>query len=307
MLLTSLALAFACTQDAAGERIRLLFLGDHGHHQPAARLQEAIGALALRGIVADWEDELARVTPARLARYDVVAVYANFPDHAAAPPEFLAALREHVAVRGRGLVALHCASACFPESPEWTRLIGARFDRHGGEVFTDETVAPEHPLLRGWQSFTTWDETYVHRDHHEAGRTVLTVRGAEREPWTWVRAEGAGRVFYTAWGHDERTWTQPGFLDLLARAALWTAGAEAAARHARSAIRRPATSCRPRPRRPRGTSRLHPACARRSSPPNPISSIRSPSASTSAAASACSSRATIRTRWPPTAVAAIAS
>jgi putative membrane-bound dehydrogenase-like protein len=236
MLLTSLALAFACTQDAAGERIRLLFLGDHGHHQPAARLQEAIGALALRGIVADWEDELARVTPARLARYDVVAVYANFPDHAAAPPEFLAALREHVAVRGRGLVALHCASACFPESPEWTRLIGARFDRHGGEVFTDETVAPEHPLLRGWQSFTTWDETYVHRDHHEAGRTVLTVRGAEREPWTWVRAEGAGRVFYTAWGHDERTWTQPGFLDLLARAALWTAGAEAAARHAGFAL-----------------------------------------------------------------------
>lgn len=234
MLLTSLALAVL--QAPADDRLHLLFLGDRGHHQPAARLQEVIGALARRGIAADYESELARVTPELLTRYDAVAVYANFPDHPAAPPEFLAALHHFVAARGRGLIAIHCASACFPESPEWTRLIGARFERHGGEVFTDEIVAPEHPLLRGWESFTTWDETYVHRDHAASGRTVLTVRGAEREPWTWVRAEGSGRVFYTAWGHDERTWTQPGFLDLLARAALWTAGEASAARHSGFAL-----------------------------------------------------------------------
>ena len=32
-----------------------------------------------------------------------------------------------------------------------------------------------------------------------------------REPWTWVRTHGEGRVFYTAWGHDQRTWSNPGF------------------------------------------------------------------------------------------------
>lgn len=234
MLLTPLLLALA--QQVSDGRLALLFLGDHGHHQPAVRLQEAVGALARRGIVTDWEDDLARVTPERLARYDAVAIYANFPDHAEAPPEFLAALHDFVAVQGRGLVALHCASACFPESAAWTRLIGARFDHHGGEVFTDTIVAPEHPVLAGWESFTTWDETYVHRDHADAGRTVLTVRGEEREPWTWVRAEGAGRVFYTAWGHDQRTWTRPGFLDLLARAVVWSAGPAAAARHAAFAL-----------------------------------------------------------------------
>ena len=31
-----------------------------------------------------------------------------------------------------------------------------------------------------------------------------------REPWTWVRTQGKGRVFYTAYGHDERTWGKPG-------------------------------------------------------------------------------------------------
>lgn len=226
------ALAITAFQQPSDPRLHLLFLGDHGHHQPAARLQEIVGGLARRGIAADWEDDLARVTPELLGRYDAVAVYANFPQHAAAPPDFLAALGDFIAVRGRGLVALHCASACFPDSPEWTRLIGARFDRHGGEVFTDAVVAPDHPLLRGWESFTSWDETYVHRGHSDAGRTVLAVRGPEREPWTWVREEGVGRVFYTAWGHDSRTWLQPGYLDLIARAARWVSGEAAAARHA---------------------------------------------------------------------------
>ena len=37
------------------------------------------------------------------------------------------------------------------------------------------------------------------------------------EPWTWVRTYGKGRVFYTAWGHDQRTWGNEGFQALLER------------------------------------------------------------------------------------------
>ncbi len=222
MLLTSLA--FAVLQAPTDHRLHVLFLGDHGHHEPAVRLQEVYGGLAQRGIAVDYESKLTRVTPELLERYDAVAVYANFPEHATAPPEFLSALHDFVAVRGQGLVALHCASACFPESPEWTRLVGARFDHHGGEVFSDSFVLPQHPVLKGLSAFSSWDETYVHRDHYQGGRTVLAVRGAEREPWTWERKEGKGRVFYTAWGHDARTWTQPGFLDLLTNAIRWVAG-----------------------------------------------------------------------------------
>ena len=36
-----------------------------------------------------------------------------------------------------------------------------------------------------------------------------------REPYTWVRTQGKGRVFYTAFGHDERTWGNPGFQQLI--------------------------------------------------------------------------------------------
>ena len=47
------------------------------------------------------------------------------------------------------------------------------------------------------------------------------VEGDHREPWTWVRKQGNGKVFYTAYGHDERTWQNPGFHKLVANGILW--------------------------------------------------------------------------------------
>jgi putative membrane-bound dehydrogenase-like protein len=80
--------------------------------------------------------------------------------------------------------------------------------------------------MRGFHEFASWDETYVHRLHNEKDRTVLSYRvDAEgREPWTWVRTHGKGRVFYTAWGHDHRTWGNPGFQDLVERGIRWACG-----------------------------------------------------------------------------------
>ena len=84
--------------------------------------------------------------------------------------------------------------------------------------------------MKGFKSFTSWDETYVHTKHNEKNRTVLEVRaeGELKEPWTWVRTEGKGRVFYTAWGHDSRTWEQPGFQNLLERGVRWACGQDPA-------------------------------------------------------------------------------
>ena len=44
------------------------------------------------------------------------------------------------------------------------------------------------------------------------------------EPFTWVRTQGEGRVFYTAWGHDSRAFTNPGFHDLIERGIRYAAG-----------------------------------------------------------------------------------
>jgi type 1 glutamine amidotransferase len=38
-----------------------------------------------------------------------------------------------------------------------------------------------------------------------------------------VREQGKGRVFYTAWGHDQRTWTNAGFQALMENGVRWAA------------------------------------------------------------------------------------
>src|SRR6185436_8208465 len=135
------------------------------------------------------------------------------------------AILDYVA-NGGGFVPVHCASACFGKNPELIKLMGGRFKSHGTATFRALITNREHPTMQGFGGFDTWDETYVHDQHNELDRTVLMERadGGKREAWTWARTHGKGRVFYTASGHDERTWTAPGFQDLLARGIAWASG-----------------------------------------------------------------------------------
>src|SRR5690606_15544276 len=56
------------------------------------------------------------------------------------------------------------------------------------------------------------------------------VEDGHREPYTWVKEHGKGRVFYTAFGHDERTFRNSGFLQLIKSGILWAVGDAAAER-----------------------------------------------------------------------------
>ncbi|MFO0981470.1 MAG: PVC-type heme-binding CxxCH protein [Planctomycetota bacterium] len=217
----ALLAAPAPLRDSPARRVRVLFLGDHGHHQPAARAQSVLAVLARAGIDLTYTDDLGDLDSPTLARYDVLLVYAN---HTVITAEQERALGAFVAA-GKGLVALHCASACFPQSARWVALVGGQFARHQDGIVHTEVCAPDHPVMRGLPALECWDETYVHQQL-SADRHVLAERvdGALREPWTWVRDEQQGRVFYTAWGHDERTWSQPAFQALLERGICWAAG-----------------------------------------------------------------------------------
>jgi putative membrane-bound dehydrogenase-like protein len=210
----------------AAEPLKVLFLGDEGHHRPAERFAQVQGALADRGVEMVYSDQIADLTSETLAGYDALAVFANIDS---LPGAAEAAIVEYVR-EGGGLVPLHCASFCFRDSPTWIAMVGAQFERHGTGEFRTEIVAADHPVMRGFQGFESWDETYVHRMHNDRGRTVLEVRdeNGQPEPWTWVRSEGKGRVFYTAWGHDQRTWSHPGFQNLLERGIRYAAGGDPA-------------------------------------------------------------------------------
>src|SRR5205807_370621 len=141
----TLALGLAAVAPSAADTpkpLKLLFLGDNGHHKPAERFKQLEPVLAKRGIELTYTDKVEALNPKLLAGYDGLVIYTN-------------------------------------------------------------------------------------TKHTDKDRVVLEYReeNGKREPWTWVRTQGKGRVFYTAWGHDERTWGNPGFQDLIERGIRWACGA----------------------------------------------------------------------------------
>lgn len=211
-------------QAEPGGRIQVLFLGDDRLHNPFLRAKEILPVLANNGIDMVYSADPSVLSTESLNRFHTLIFFNNQP---MITPDQLSALLGFIE-NGGGLVALHSASAAFQNSEEYIRLVGASFRNHGMEVFSPVTVASNagHAALMGVTAFESEDETYFHSKHNPVHRTVLQVRrhAEGEEPWTWVKPYGDGRVFYTASGHDERTWGTEGFQQLVVQATKWTAG-----------------------------------------------------------------------------------
>ena len=205
--------------DDQPRKIEVLFLGhDSEHHNSAKYLPILASALAPEGINFTYTDNPDDLNGETLAKYDALMLYAN---HDEITPSQEKALLNFVA-GGKGFLPIHSASYCFRNSQKFIDLVGAQFLEHGHGTFTADIINGEHPVTAGLEPFETWDETYVHTMHNE-DRIVLMERVDEdrTEPWTWVRTHGEGRIFYTAYGHDERTWSNPGFQELVKNGIVW--------------------------------------------------------------------------------------
>jgi uncharacterized protein len=219
---TTLCLPLMCSAAPAPSALRVLFLGDNAGHRTTNRFALMQPALASRGIEMTYTDKMDSLNATNLAGYDALVIYAN---HTRISPEQEKALLEYVE-GGRGLVPIHCASFCFLNSPKYIELVGGQFKSHGGGVFKETIVNNEHPVMKGLAPIESWDESYVHSKHN-TNRVVLAERRDDKgnEPYTWVREAGKGRVFYTAWGHDHRTWSNPQFVALIENGIRWAAAA----------------------------------------------------------------------------------
>ncbi len=213
--------------------IRVLFLGHESEHHNSNKyypmLAKGLGRDAIYfDYVTNVEEALGDA--AYLSKFDTVLLYAN---HGEITPQQWKNLKGYVE-GGGGFVPVHCASWCFGNEPGFDQLVGGRFASHKTGTFTAKVVDAKHPAMAGVEAFEAWDETYKHKNHNEKDRTVLMVREiagkddniTEPEPWTWVRTQGKGRVFYTASGHDERVWKQTAFHQLLKAGILWSVGDE---------------------------------------------------------------------------------
>ena len=154
----------------------------------------------------------------------------------AMPDYARAAIDLHVATGG-GLLAVHTASICFDDWPEWSRILGGgwRWGRSHHPPLGPVRVllTPEAPLARGLPDFELVDEVYADLEL-APGACVLARAEAEVAPGTvpvdglqavvWTHAYGRGRVVYDGLGHDAESLTHPIHRRLLQRAALWASG-----------------------------------------------------------------------------------
>jgi len=210
------------SSENAPRRIEVLFLGHQSEHHNSNKYAPGLAtALFSRGINITYTTNPADLNADNLKKYDGLVIYAN---HEEIKPEQDKALTEFVE-SGKGFIPIHSASFCFQNSPTYIKMVGGQFKTHKTGTFTTEIIDPKHPTMQGISSFETWDETYVH-SQLQPDNEVLMVRDEEgrKEPYTWVRTQGKGRVFYTAYGHDERTWNNPSFQKLVGNGILWAVG-----------------------------------------------------------------------------------
>ena len=233
----------SCSEEQTAEysekpQLQVLFLGDDRGHEPSVRLRDVGRPMLDRGIHLYYTSDLNDINPENLAKYDVVLLYANYhePHYPETSADVENALVGYVE-NGGGFVGLHSASGNFRDSERFIEMLGGEFESHGEGTFSTRIAEPGHEIMAGFEGFESWDETYVHQNHNEENRTVLSYR--EDEPYTWIRNHGDGRVFYTAWGHNERTWQNPGFHDLLERGIRWAAGQDVQAELAEREIENP--------------------------------------------------------------------
>ncbi|PZX56958.1 putative membrane-bound dehydrogenase-like protein [Algoriphagus ratkowskyi] len=203
-------------------RVEILVLGhDSEHHNSEKLMMYLETPLFQKGINLTYTTDVNDLNETTLNNYDGLMIYAN---HEQITPEQEAALKSYIE-GGKALIPIHSASFCFQNSPWFIEAVGGQFSTHGTGDFTSTIVDAAHPVMQGISEFETWDETYVHSQVNPDMHVLMErVEGDKKEPYTWVREQGKGRVFYTAYGHNEKTWEKKEFQNLIANGILWAIG-----------------------------------------------------------------------------------
>lgn len=130
---------------------------------------------------------------------------------------------------GGSLIGIHSAADSWCDNQAYMEMLGSQFIGHGPVCeFSVNISDAHHPVMRGFRDFRVTDEFYILRKRTEANLHWLASGNWQTalHPLAYVREYGRGRVFYTALGHDQRTFQHPMFQKLILRALRWTTRAD---------------------------------------------------------------------------------
>ncbi|MEI8038789.1 MAG: ThuA domain-containing protein [Verrucomicrobiota bacterium] len=198
----------------------------------------------------------SKFSPEYLAGFDAVIFYTTgdltspgTDQQPAMTPAGKQALFDYIK-GGKGFIGLHSATDTFHTANEakkgpdryqnhgkdadpYVCMIGGEFILHGAQqVATNQVIDPKFPgFEKAGDSFAFNEEWYSLKDFNPDIHCLTVIdapkmTGAPYQrpayPTTWARAEGQGRVYYTAMGHRDDIWSNPTFQNMLVGAIQWT-------------------------------------------------------------------------------------
>jgi len=138
---------------------------------------------------------------------------------------------------GKAFIGFHAASDTLKSSDAYCEMIGGHFDGHPWNAPQEHGFVvhePGHPVARMFPArFMFRDEIYRYdkRFRPENLRVLISIdmpASQPQEPYnvpvSWIRDFGKGRVFYTNFGHNDATWSDPAFRDHVLQGIGWALG-----------------------------------------------------------------------------------
>lgn len=130
--------------------------------------------------------------------------------------------------RGQGMVILHHAILAFPEWDAYSEMCGidsrSDFGYYPKQTLQMQITDPTHPITKGLSNWEMGDETYTMKSADEDSTILLTVdHPNSMDVIGWTREYENSRIFCLQSGHDNVTYSDPNFREVLQRGIHWCA------------------------------------------------------------------------------------
>lgn len=221
---------------AAQPRV-LLFSHSTGYrHASIEAGVTAIQALGAReGLTIVHSADPAVFSPEGLAGIDAIVFLSTTTDPKNPDSEWFQGERRDALQRfvraGGGVVGIHAASDSHYHWPWYQQLIGAHFARHppGTPEGVLQVIDETHRANRDVDPTMRRADEWYYFDDYDPRMTLLVTLDpasigepdANPNPVSWAHEFDGGRVFYTAMGHTDESFTDRNFLNHLAGGLAW--------------------------------------------------------------------------------------
>jgi len=235
--------ATSVTPVLAKEKVHVLvYSGSTGYRHES--IPSAVAALktigARAGYVVDATEDPEVFTAERLAPYKVLVLVSNSTDPKKPESEWFTGARRDALQgflkSGKGVIGLHAAADSHYGWGWYGQMIGGYFERHpkGTPKGVVMVIDSKHPATAKLpKSLERNDEWYYYKDldptlHVLVAIDPKTIGEGEPDvnlnPLVWCHDFGGGRVFYSALGHTNESWSEPYMVDLMTGALAYAAG-----------------------------------------------------------------------------------